>query len=351
MLNFIINFVKLNREIIIVLFIFLPSFIVFINTSFLLIIIISVILSYFLYKLEKIFIQIGVSEKISFISIYLFFFMLFPLLFSILIPIVFKQLVILFNDLPFIIQKIKIITYKIIKYYPNFFPKEQTNILFSNVILYVQSVGKTVINASLLSIVIITKWIVYIFLIPILIFFFSKDHQKIMKTFRITMPEKSKFWSNIWDTTYIQLNNYVRGKIIEVFIVTFITLILFRYYNIVYSDLLAFIVGVSVIVPYVGIMFVSIPIFFISSIQLGFSNDFFYMITFYIVIQFLDGNLLVPILFSEAVKLHPITIIFSVIVLGSLFKVYGLFFAIPIAIIIKAIIKLYFFPNIQSEDN
>lgn len=350
MLNFIINFIKLNRELIIVLFIFVPSFIVFINTSFLLIIIVSVILSYFLHKFEKFCITVGLSKKFSFIFIYLFFFMAFALLFSILVPIVFKQLVVFFNDLPFIIQKIKIITYKIIKYYPNFFPKEQTNILFSNVILYVQSIGKTVINASLLSIVIITKWIVYFFLIPILIFFFLKDHKKIMKTFLITMPEKSKFWKNVWDATYIQLNNYVRGKIIEILIVSLITLILFRYYNIVYSDLLAFIVGFSVIVPYVGIMVISIPIFIISAIQLGFSSDFFYMITFYIIIQFLDGNLLVPILFSEAVKLHPITIIFSVIVLGSLFKIYGLFFAIPIAIIIKAVIKLYFFPNIQTDN-
>lgn len=218
-------------------------------------------------------------------------------------------------------------------------------------ILYVQSIGKTVISASMLSIVILTKWLVYFFLIPILIFFFFKDYKKIMQTFLITMPEKSKFWKNIWESTNVQLNNYIRGKIIEILIVTFITLILFRYYNIVYSDLLAFIVGVSVIVPYVGIMVVSIPIFLISAIQLGLSSDFFYMIFFYIIIQFLDGNLLVPILFSEAVNLHPITIIFSVIVLGSLFKIYGLFFAIPIAIIIKAIIKIYFFPNIQSKNS
>lgn len=349
MLTFLKNLIKLNKEIFVLVFIFIPSLIVFINTSFLLVIIISGIIAYLLYKLEKIFINFGITINTSFIITYMLFFTFFVLLFLSLIPIVFKQLVILFNDLPFIIQKIRIIMYKLIKEYPSIFPKEQTNILFSNVILYVQSIGKTVISTSLLSIIIIIKWIVYFFFIPILIFFFLKDHLKIADTFNIVMPEKTEFWKNIWNTSYKQINNYIRGKFIEIIIISIANYILFSYYNLVYYNLLAIIVGLSVIIPYVGTIVVSIPLIFIAGIQLGLSNDFFYLISFYLIIQFLDGNLLVPILFSEAVNLHPITIIMSIIVLGSLFKIYGLFFAIPIAIIIKSIIKLYLFPNIVKK--
>jgi putative permease len=210
--------------------------------------------------------------------------------------------------------------------------------------------GKAVISASLLSIVIIIKWIIYLFFIPVLIFFFLKDHIKIMNTFSIVMPEKSEFWQNIWKNTEKQINNYIRGKVVELVIVMVANFILFKIYNLAYANLLAFIVGLSVVIPYIGIIIISIPIILIAAIQLGLSTDFFYLLGFYLTIQFLDGNLLVPILFSEAVNLHPITIIISVIVLGSLFNVYGLFFAIPIAIVIKAIIKLYLFPNIHVDD-
>jgi putative permease len=55
------------------------------------------------------------------------------------------------------------------------------------------------------------------------------------------------------------------------------------------------------------------------------------------VIQFLDGNVLVPLLFSEAVDLHPITIIVSVLAFGGLWGLWGVFFAIPLATLIKAI--------------
>ena len=350
MLNFLKNLIKLNKEIFIVAFIFIPSLIVFINTSFLFTIIISVILSYFLYKLEKILIFAGLTVNVAFLLTYFLFFTFFLLLFFMLIPIIFKQVLGVFNDLPFIIQKIKIITYKLIKEYPAIFPKEQTNILFSNIILHVQSMGKIVISASLLSIFIIIKWIVYIFFVPILIFFFLKDHLQIMQTFRIVMPEKSEFWKNIWENTYKQINNYIRGKIIELIIVMIANFILFKYYNLAYADLLAVIVGISVVIPYIGTIIVSIPIVLIATIQLGLSHEFFYLLTFYVIIQFIDGNLLVPILFSEAVNLHPITISMAIIVLGSLFNIYGLFFAIPIAIVIKAIIKLHLFPNIHIDN-
>ena len=67
----------------------------------------------------------------------------------------------------------------------------------------------------------------------------------------------------------------------------------------------------------------------------------FYLTLIYTIIQLIDGNILVPLLFSEAVKLHPISIIIAVIVFGSTLNIYGVFFAIPFAIVIKAIINIY----------
>lgn len=350
MLNFFKNLIKINKEMVIIVFIFIPSLVVCIKTSFLFIIITSMILAYFLYKVEKIFIMAGFSVNMAFLLTYFCFITFFVLMFLILIPLIFKQLFIFLNDLPFIIQKIKIITYKLIKAYPVFFPKEQTNIVFSNIIGQMQSVGKIVVSVSLLSIIIIIKWLVYGFFIPILMFFFLKDHVLIMNTFKIVMPEKSEFCVNIWKDIHKQIDNYIRGKIFELVIVMLINVILFKYYKLAYANLLAFIVGVSVIIPYIGAIIVSIPIFLISAIQLGVSIDFCYLLIFYMIIQFLDGILLVPILFSEAVKLHPITIIMSIIILGSLCNLYGLFFAIPIALVIKSIIKLYLFPNIHTDN-
>jgi putative permease len=61
----------------------------------------------------------------------------------------------------------------------------------------------------------------------------------------------------------------------------------------------------------------------------------------YLVIQVLDGNVLVPLLFSEAVNLHPVAIILAVLFFGGIWGIWGVFFAIPLATLIKAIINAW----------
>jgi len=61
----------------------------------------------------------------------------------------------------------------------------------------------------------------------------------------------------------------------------------------------------------------------------------------YGVIQFVDGNILVPLLFSEAVNLHPVAIITAILLFGGMWGLWGVFFAIPLATLIKAVINAW----------
>ena len=83
----------------------------------------------------------------------------------------------------------------------------------------------------------------------------------------------------------------------------------FYLFDLRYSALLATLVGFSVLVPYIGAAVVTIPIALVGLFQFGPSMTLFWLIFAYGIIQALDGNVLVPILFSEAVALHPVYII------------------------------------------
>jgi len=61
----------------------------------------------------------------------------------------------------------------------------------------------------------------------------------------------------------------------------------------------------------------------------------------YVTIHVLDGNILVPILFSEAVNLHPVAIIVAVLVFGGIWGFWGIFFAIPLATLVKALLNAW----------
>jgi putative permease len=79
--------------------------------------------------------------------------------------------------------------------------------------------------------------------------------------------------------------------------------------------------------------------------------EFGYVMIAYAIIQILDGNLLVPLLFSEAVNLHPVTIIISVIFFGGIWGLWGVFFAIPLATLVKAVLNAWPSTLMENENN
>jgi putative permease len=133
----------------------------------------------------------------------------------------------------------------------------------------------------------------------------------------------------------------VRGKVVEIIIVGSVTYVTFMLLGLQYSALLATLVGFSVLVPYVGAAVVTVPIALIAYFQFGWGWDFGQVMIAYAIIQALDGNLLVPLLFSEVVNLHPVAIILAILVFGGLWGFWGIFFAIPLATFVKAVINAW----------
>jgi putative permease len=145
----------------------------------------------------------------------------------------------------------------------------------------------------------------------------------------------------VWQEMDMQLANYIRGKILEITIVGGSTYVAFLVLGVNYTLLLAVLVGLSVVVPFIGVAVVAIPVALVAYVQWGFGNEFFAVMLVYSVIQLLDANVLVPVIFSETVNLHPVAIIAAVLVFGGLWGLAGVFFAIPLATLIKAIINAW----------
>lgn len=146
-----------------------------------------------------------------------------------------------------------------------------------------------------------------------------------------------------------QVSNYARGKVVEVLIVGVVSYLAFTWLNLNYTALLALLVGLSVIIPYVGATLVTLPVVAVGFFQFGLTSEFYYVVGVYLAIQALDGNVLVPLLFSEAVNLHPVAIIVAILFFGGVWGLWGVFFAIPLATLIKAIINAWPEPSDTPE--
>jgi len=173
------------------------------------------------------------------------------------------------------------------------------------------------------------------------VFFLLKDRVQILDWLASMLPSNRPGLSRIWSEMDTQLANYIRGKGIEILIVGGMTYLSFALFGLRYAVLLGFLVGLSVVIPYVGAVVVTVPVAVVAYFQWGWSASFGYLLLTYLVIQVLDGNLLVPLLFSEANSLHPVAIILAVLLFGSMWGVWGAFFAIPLATLVKAIMNAW----------
>jgi putative permease len=161
------------------------------------------------------------------------------------------------------------------------------------------------------------------------------------------MPARRRLISQVWEEVHEQIGNYIRGKVLEIVIVGSVCYLVFSIMGLQYAFLLAVLVGVSVIIPYIGAVLVTIPVVVIAFLQWGLSSQFGWFLLVYGVIIAIDANVLVPLLFSEVVRLHPVAIILAVLVFGGLWGFWGVFFAIPLASFVKAVLKAW--PNEQFE--
>ncbi|WP_114193251.1 AI-2E family transporter [Edaphovirga cremea] len=201
--------------------------------------------------------------------------------------------------------------------------------------------GDSVVKYSVASLVGLLTLAIYLILVPLMVFFLLKDKEQMLNAVRRVLPRERGLAGQVWKEMNQQITNYIRGKVLEMIIVGIFTYLVFFFMDMRYSLLLAVLVGFSVLIPYIGAVIVTIPVVVVALFQWGLGADFWTLFIAYLIVQGLDGNLLVPILFSEAVNLHPLVIILSVIVFGGLWGFWGVFFAIPLATLVKAVIHAW----------
>jgi len=259
----------------------------------------------------------------------------------VLLPLLSKQVSELIGELPLMFGKGQQLLSQLPQQYPDVVSTRQVEEMLTFIRTEVTSMGQQVVSLSLSSVVGVITFFVYLILLPLMVFFFLKDKELILGWLGDFLPDERRLVRQVWSDLDVKIASYVRGKFIEVLVVWVSSYVVFALMGLNYAMLLSLLVGISVIVPYVGATVVTIPVALVAFSQWGASSEFGYLMLGYAFIQFLDGNLLVPLLFSEVVNLHPIAIIVAVVFFGSLWGIWGVFFAIPLATLIQAIIKAW----------
>jgi len=335
-------------EAIVLLMVFVLAIVVFKTMEKILApVIVSVILAYLLYGMVKKLRQWRFPHLLAVSVVFSLFISLLLLLFLFLLPLLWEQTINLVSEVPAALNHGQVLLFSLHDRFPDLISVSQLRQIVTYSTTYFANFGKEIVTFSLASLFGVVTVVVYLVLVPLLVFFFLRDGNVIKQWIMQFLPEKRKVLESVWYEVYGKVSSYIQGKLIEIVLVAIVTIIAFWVLGLHYAVLLGALVGLSVVIPYVGAVMVTVPVVAVGLIQWGWSEPFFYLMLVYTVIIIFDANLLVPILFAEVMNLHPLAIILAVLLFGSLFGFWGIFFAIPLMALVNVVITSW--PKESSE--
>ncbi|MDR1012277.1 MAG: AI-2E family transporter [Coxiellaceae bacterium] len=311
-------------------------------------IILSIVITYLLFGLLKQLERWHCPHLLALSVVFLLFISLLLLALLWLLPMLWEETIGLITEIPTLLREMKIMILELHNYLPDLIPISLVEQVVTNIISCLANFSKEIVVFSLASLFGIVTVIIYLILVPLLVFFFLKDGQNIISWMTSFLPQKRQILREVCGEMHEKIHRYILGKIIEIVIIAVSTIAIFEFLGLRYAVLLGALVGLSVMIPYIGITIVTIPIVIVGIMQWGITEHFCYVMIAHIVISVLDANFLVPMLFSEIMNLHPLEIILSVLVFGNLLGFWGVFFAIPLMTLANVVMKSW--PKENSND-
>lgn len=175
-------------------------------------------------------------------------------------------------------------------------------------------------------------------LAPFLTIYFLIDWEKISEAVVKMVPQKRRgSWKRILQDIDTIIRKYIQGNLIDALIVGIMVGIGVKILGMEYAFVVGSICAVTNLIPYFGPLLGAVP-----SILLALSKSPGMALKVALVIfivQQIDSNIINPKLMSNKIGLHPLWIVFAILAGGELGGLLGMLVAIPLAAILRMIIK------------
>jgi putative permease len=299
----------------------------------------SVILAYLLEEMIAPLVRAGVPRFVAVVVIFLLFLAVLLGIVLVLIPLLVGQVGQLAQQLPVMVSALREQLLRLPEMYPDLIDQQQAVEMVEQLRFELLMLGQRLLAYSVALLPTLVSLSIYVVLVPLLVFFFLKDKARILSWFVGFLPEQRSLVNQVWRQVDLKVGGYVRGKLYEIVIVGVVSYIVFLALGLQFSVLLATATGLSVLVPYVGALVVALPVALVAYFQFGTINDLLWVLGAYGIIQAIDGNVLAPLLLAETVNLHPNAIIVAILVFGGIWGFWGVFFAVPLASVVQAVVE------------
>ena len=173
-------------------------------------------------------------------------------------------------------------------------------------------------------------------IVPFITFFLLNDYHRIQKVIIENVP--NKYFEMALNVVYKlerQLSRYIRGVCIELFSVSLLYISAYTFLGFRYAIVLGLVAGLSNIIPMAGPLIAAVPVIVASLIQYGDFRMLAPIVLTMFVVQQIDQMFIQPNVYGKILDMHPLTIVFTILIGSQLLGIVGMVLAIPIYTVMK----------------
>lgn len=153
-----------------------------------------------------------------------------------------------------------------------------------------------------------------------------------------------------WKEFDFVVSGYIRGQLIDVFIMGILISLVLLFLGIDYAIVIGIISGFANLIPMIGSTLATVV-----AVVVALAGDTpikaLYALILLIILQQIDGNIIVPKVVGKNVNLHPLMVVLSLFIFGSLFGLVGMLVAVPITALFKHFYVQFIDYKLGKRDN
>lgn len=184
----------------------------------------------------------------------------------------------------------------------------------------------------------LTHVVIALITFPFVLFFLLKDSARFKQyCLRLLPPKYRNDADQILKNMDVQVGSYIQGQIIVASCIGILLYIGYLIIGLDYAIILAITAAVTSVVPYLGPMIAISPAIIIAIVSGPFM--LLKLAIVWVAVQFLEGHFISPNIMGRTMKIHPLTIMFVLLISGNLFGVFGVILGIPGYAIVKVVVQ------------
>lgn len=303
----------------------------------------ALVIAYLLEGIIRFLVKIRVPRLVAVLVVFSLFFFLLNLLLFALLPALVRELIRISQDIPHITKTLKELMVRMSESVSGWGDSAFAENILLGLVERSQQLAGDSVTFILQGLPGMISMVVYLVLVPFLVFFFMKDKQLLLDSFVRYLPRSRDLINRVLVDVDTAVGGYIRGKFLELLLLGGTSYAAFLIIEFKYAFLVGLLTGLSVLIPILGLAVVALPVVVLGIFQWGLTWDAVNPLIIYAILQVVDGNILAPMILGETVKVHPTTIMLAVLFFGSIWGLSGVFFAVPLWVLLRSVLDAFLF--------